>query len=142
MKFSASINISQTKEKVAHFFITPEYQHHFQDGFISKRLTHGTEGEKGAQSKLVYKRLELIETIIENNLPDSFEALYEHKHTTNTMKVTFDELSDGTTQYNSEIHYTQFNGFVINMLVKLCPSMFKKQVMKWMQQFKTFAEAN
>lgn len=140
MKFTASVNINQTKDKVAHYFITPEYQHHFQDGFISKTLLNGTEGKKGAKSKIVYKRLELTETIIENNLPDSFLALYEHKHTTNTMKVTFTKLDDKTTQYDSEIHYTQFNGFLINIIVKLFPSMFKKQVLKWMQQFKRFSE--
>ena len=142
MKFTCSVTINSPRAKVVEYFSNPEYQHHFQDGFISKTLMSGNNGENGSVSKLSYKRLELVETIIENNLPDSFYALYEHKHTTNTMRVTFTELSDARTQYDSEIHYTEFNGFIINALVKLFPSMFKKQVVKWMNQFKTFAESN
>ena len=142
MKFTCSIVINQSRAKIVEFFSKTEYQHHFQDGFISKTLLSGTEGENGSTSKMVYKRLELIETVLENNLPDSFYALYEHKHTTNTMRITFTELNENSTQYDSEIHYTKFNGFIINALVKLFPGMFKKQVLKWMKQFKEFAENN
>ncbi len=142
MKFRSSIEINQNKEKVAEIFVNPDVQHHFQDGFKSKTLLSGEEGKKGAKSKMVYKKLELIETILENNLPDEFYALYEHKYTTNTMKVTFNSLENGSTQYVSEIEYTQFNGFLMKMLSTLFPGMFKKQVIKWMDQFKVYCENN
>ncbi|RKE94708.1 SRPBCC family protein [Ichthyenterobacterium magnum] len=141
MKFTCAIDINAPINYVSELFKNPEYLKYHQDGFISKEHLSGTVGSKAAKSKLTYKRLELIETIITNNLPDEFMALYEHKHTTNTMKVNFEALSDTKTKYISEIEYTAFNGFLINVLVKLFPSMFKKQVYKWMQNFKTFCES-
>ena len=141
MKFTCTVEINAPLDLVAQIFEDPEQQKHFQDGFLSKELLSGTPGDIGAKSRLVYKRLELIETIIENNLPHDFKALYEHKHTTNTMAVNFTVLDYQTTRYSSEIEYTKFNGFVVNVMVKLFPSLFKKQVQKWMNQFKIYVES-
>jgi len=101
MKFTCSIDIHANIDKVIEVFLNPDNLKHFQDGFVAKELISGTPGEKGAKSKMVYKKLELIETIITNNLPDEFFALYEHKHMTNTMKVSFIYLADNKTRYLS-----------------------------------------
>lgn len=140
MTFNLSIDINQNIDKTVAIFSNPESLKHVQDGFISKELISGSEGEIGAKSKMVYEKLELIETIITNNLPEIFEALYEHKYTVNTMKVWFTPLSENETRYHTEIHYTKFNGLLINVMAKLFPSMFKKQVLKWMRKFKGFTE--
>ncbi|MBT8277737.1 MAG: SRPBCC family protein [Bacteroidia bacterium] len=142
MKFEHALKISQHRDKVASYFADPSLLHHFQDGFISKELLEGDKGKTGAKSKMIYKRLELIETILENNLPDSFYALYEHKYTVNTMLVKFQEQDHGSTLYIMEIEYTQFNGFFMKLMAKLMPGMFKKQVLKWMHQFKDYCEKN
>lgn len=140
MRFTCTTDINAPRDRVVSIFLDPKKQHFFQDGFQSKVLLSGSTNSVGAQSKLIYKRLELIETIQINNLPDEFQGLYEHKHTTNTMNVKFIPLSHDTTRYVSEVHYTQFNGFVIKLLVKLFPGMFKKQVQKWINQFKLYVE--
>ncbi|OUR91040.1 hypothetical protein A9Q87_11220 [Flavobacteriales bacterium 34_180_T64] len=141
MKFTCSVNIKAPLNLVTQIFEDPEQQKHFQDGFISKIHISGNKGNKGAVSQLNYKKLELIETIIENNLPNEFRALYEHKHTTNTMYVKFIPIDDYNTQYFTEIEYTKFNGFIINILVTIAPSLFKKQVQKWLNQFKLYVES-
>jgi hypothetical protein len=141
MKFTCTIDINSPKNTVAEMFSNPDNLQYVQEGFISKTLISGKEGEEGAVSKMVYEKLELIETIIKNDLPDEFKALYEHKYTINTMKVQFIVLNDHKTRYNSEIHYTKFNGFMINLMAKLFPSFFKKQVLKWMQLFKEYVES-
>ena len=140
MKFICTTDINAPRDKVVSIFLDPEKQHHFQDGFKAKELISGTTNTVGAKSKLIFKRLELIETIQIYNLPDEFQGLYEHKHTINTMNVKFIPLSNDTTRYVSEVHYTKFNGFVIKLLVKLFPGMFKKQVQKWINQFKIYVE--
>jgi len=140
MKFSCSVSINQHIDKVVDIFSNPDNLKYFQEGFISKENLSGVSGEKGATSKMTYEKLELIETIIKNNLPDEFMALYEHKHMTNTMKVNFIQLTPNKTQYNSEIEYTKFNGLLIKIIAKLFPGMFKKQVLKWMHLFKAYAE--
>jgi uncharacterized membrane protein len=140
MKFKCTIDINKPVEKVVDIFLNPDSLQYTQDGFKSKELISGSLGKEGSKSKLIYEKLELIETILKNDLPDEFLGLYEHKHTTNTMKVWFEALSENSTRYHSEIEYTKFNGVIINILVKLFPSMFKKQVLKWMVKFKDYAE--
>lgn len=140
MKFTLYVDINQSIDKCVTVFSNPNNLKHVQEGFISKELISGDEGDIGAKSKMIYKRLELIETIMTNNLPEMFEALYEHKRTVNTMKVWFTVLNENETRYHTEIHYTKFNGFIINVMAKLFPSMLKKQVLKWMHKFKGFVE--
>ncbi|WP_299885546.1 SRPBCC family protein [uncultured Lacinutrix sp.] len=140
MKFSCSVDIDKTLNKVVDVFLNPDNLKHYQDGFIEKRLISGSAGKKGSKSKMIYKKLELIETIINNDLPEEFYALYEHKHMTNTMKVSFKSLDENKTRYISEIEYTKFNGLFIKMMAKLFPGLFKKQVQKWLNQFKSFVE--
>ncbi len=140
MKFSCSIEIDSPRSNVVDVFSNPENLKYIQEGFISKEHISGTAGEDGAKSKMIYEKLELIETIVNNNLPDKFMALYEHKYTTNTMAVQFIALSDNKTQYICDIEYTKFNGLIIKILAKLFPSFFKKQVLKWMYLMKDYAE--
>ncbi|QRM90473.1 hypothetical protein FG167_14940 [Lacinutrix sp. WUR7] len=141
MKFTCTIDINASRNKVVSVFLDPNKQHHFQDGFIRKELLSGKMNEVGTKSKLIYKKLELIETIELNNLPDAFKGLYEHKHTTNTMHVTFTAINPETTRYVSQIDYIKLNGFIIKILMKLFPGMFKNQVDTWMRQFKTYIES-
>ena len=141
MKFTCSVEIDSPKHTVAQMFADPNNLQYVQEGFKSKTLISGKEGEKGAVSKMIYEKLELIKTIIKNALPDEFLALYEHKYTVNTMKVQFVSLNEHKTRYTSEIHYTKFNGLMIKLMAKLFPGFFKKQVLKWMQLFKVYVES-
>ena len=145
MKFSCSVTINKPKEHVIKYFMNTEYLKEYQEGFLKKELISGPEQEEGSIAKLYYKmgkgHMELTETVIENKLPDYFYAQYYHKHTENTMKTHFKEISDNATQLTSEIHYTAFKGFMIKTLAFLFPGMFKKQVQKWLNNLKTFAES-
>ncbi len=142
MKFTCSIDINANIDKVQFVFLDASKLQYYQDGFRSKTLISGTEGSIGAKSQIVYEKLELMETILTNNLPGEFLALYEHKHMTNTMRVELISIAKDRTQYVTEIEYTKFNGFVIKVIAKLFPSMFKKQVQKWLEQFKNYIENN
>ena len=141
MKFSCHVDIKVPLHKVIDLFENPDNLKEWQDDFISFKPVSGVPGEVGSKSKLIYKKLELIETIIRNELPEEFKANYEHKHMVNTMSCRFKEVDSNTTRLDQEIHYTKFNGFVIKLMAKLFPGMFKKQVQKWLNQFKAFAES-
>ncbi len=140
MEFTCTVDINAPIEKVVELFENPDNLHEWQDGYRSFEHMSGTEGAIGAKSKLIYDRLELIETIIRNELPHEFKATYEHKHMVNTMSCRFSELDTEKTRLEQEIHYTKFNGFMIKLMAKLFPRMFKKQVQKWLNQFKAFVE--
>ena len=82
----------------------------------------------------------LEETIQLYNYPFEKKGLYEHKHISNTQYSMFKDLGNNKTLYVSEVDYIAFHHFIPKLLFKLFPSMFKKMSLKWMKQFKEFAE--
>jgi len=146
MKFTCSIIINQPRSRVVELFSNPKYLKHYQDNFIKKELVSGNAGETQAISKLYYKMgkgtMELTETIVNNNLPESFHGHYHHKHMDNTMDSYFEALDSTVTKYTAKIHYTAFRGFMAKTMAFFFPFVFKKQVDKWMKNFKTFVEEN
>lgn len=144
MKIKGSIEINKSTKVVTEIFADPSTLKEYQDGFRKKVLIRGQLGEEGAVSKMYYaqgkREMELTETIISNHLPDSFEAHYHHKHMDNTMKCTFVPLGDHQTRYDYEIVYTRINWLMPRLMAILFPSVYRKQVEKWMRQFKDFTE--
>lgn len=146
MKFLCTVTILAPKEEVVALFLNSKYLHKWQVGFISKELTLGEKYQVGAQSKIKYKmgkgEMVLIETILENDLPNSLKGNYHHSSTENTMLNTFTEIDDNTTKYEAEIEYTRFTGLIVKTMKTLFPFVFKKQVQKWMDNFKRFVEVS
>ncbi|NNC45375.1 MAG: SRPBCC family protein [Winogradskyella sp.] len=144
MKIKGSIDIKKPRAVVVHYFADPKYLSNYQDGFIKKELISGEPGKEGAVSKMNYRygkrEMELIETITTNNLPDRFAANYVHKQMENTMVCTFTEINDQLTRYNYEVHYTLIKWFMPKLMALLFPSVYRKQIEKWMSQFKSFVE--
>ena len=144
MKFQCSIIVNQPLDRVVELFANPKYLGEYQDGFVSKQLISGTQGQNGAVSKMLYKdgkrEMELTETIVDNQLPEKFEANYHHKHMDNMMRCYFIPQGDHQTLYETEIEYTAFRGFLPKIMATLFPGMFKRQVQGWLDNFKAFAE--
>ncbi len=143
MKYSCSVTINLPIDKTVVLWNDENNFKEWQDGFKSIELLSGFKNTKGAKSKILFEgkmKMELLETIISNNLPDAKVGLYEHIHMTNTQTSRFIEMDEHTTQYISEVEYINFNGILIKLMAKLFPSKFKSQSQKWMNQFKEFAE--
>ncbi len=144
MNYTCTIDIDLSIERVVQLWTDEQFFEKWQDGFKSISLFEGQKDAIGAKSRILLaqgnRKMELIETIISNNLPDEKKALYVHKHMTNTQTTRFQELSPNQTRYISEVEYTKFNGFMPNLMARLFPGVFKKQSQKWMNQFKAFAE--
>jgi uncharacterized membrane protein len=143
MKYTCSITINLPITKTVSLWKDENNFKEWQDGFKSIELLSGTKNTKGAKSKILFEgkqKMELLETVITNDLPNEKIGLYEHVHMTNTQTSRFVAIDENTTQYISEVEYTQFNGFMIKVFAKLFPSKFKAQSQKWMNQFKVFAE--
>lgn len=144
MKYTCTIDLDLPLEKVIRLWENENHFDKWQDGFQSIELLEGEPGAIGAKSRIFFQHgkmtMELIETILSNNLPQEKKALYEHIHMTNTQTTSFESLSENQTLYISKVEYTKFNGFKPKLMAKLFPGMFKKQSQKWMKQFKAFAE--
>ncbi len=144
MKFKSSIDIAKPIALVTKIFANPENLKEFQEGFQKKELISGTAGQNGAVSKMYYaygkRTMELVETITANNLPDSFEAHYHHKHMDNTYKCTFTPVDENTTRYETETVYTRIDWIMPRLMFIFFKSMYRKQGEKWMNNFKVFVE--
>lgn len=144
MTFEGFIDINKPQEEVARIFANPDNLKHYQDGFIKKELISGQSGTSGAISKMYYKYgkrdMVLTETIVKNNLPHSFEAQYHHKHMDNSLTSEFIVLDEHKTRYKYYGSYTRISWVMPKLIAILYPKLYKKQVEKWMRQFKTFVE--
>jgi hypothetical protein len=116
----------------------------WMQGLQSFELISGVAGQPGAKSRLVIKsgkrELEMIETILTRNLPEEFSGTYETRGVLNKVTNRFVKLSEAKTKYIAE-HEFQFSGFM-KIIGFLMPSAMKKQSVKYMLDFKMFAESN
>ncbi len=143
MKYTCTVEINLPVDTVAALWDNENNFKEWQDGFESIEHLSGISNSKGAKSKIVLngkRKIELLETIISNDLPREKIALYEHIHMTNTQTTRFREIEQNKTQYISEVEYTIFSNFMVKLMTKLFPNKFKQQSQKWMNQFKEFAE--
>ena len=144
MKFSCQVTIDRPLNRVIELFNSVENLKEWQDGFVSFEHLSVEPGEVGAKSKLVYlmgnRKMELIETILVNDLPEEFTGRYLSSATTNTMRNRFTALDEQKTRWEANIEYSELKGFMIKIMGFFFPGMFKKQTQKWLNQFKAFAE--
>ncbi len=143
MKYTCKVEINAPIEMVVALWENEDHFEEWQDGFHSIELLSGEKNQVGAKSRILItspQKIELIETILKNNLPEEKTGLYEHIHMTNTQTSRFEKLGENKTVYISEVEYTKFNGAMIKLMAKIMPGKFKAQSQKWMDQFKAFVE--
>ena len=144
MKFEGSIEINQSRDKVVALFRDVDHLANWQEGFEKRETIKGSGDDVDSVNNLFYsfkdQKMELTETILSNNLPDSFEAFYHHKHMDNTMKCTFTAIEEDKTLYRSEVEYTRINWFLPRMMAIMFPGVYRKQARKWMLNFKQLSE--
>lgn len=142
MKYTTEIEINKPIEKVIELFDNADNMSKWMEGLVSFEHLSGTPGQVGAKSKLKFKmgkrELEMIETVTVRNLPDEFSGIYEAKGVVNSVKNKFVDLPNSKTKYISEQEF-QFKGFM-KVIAFLMPGAFKKQSMKYLNDFKKFAE--
>ena len=114
----------------------------WQRGLVSFEPISGEPGQPGAKSNLVYqmgkRRIEMVETILTRELPDRFDGTYDAPSVHNVVKNRFLELGPTRTKWVSENEF-HFRGFmkIIGLLFR---GAFPKQSLKYMEDFKAFAE--
>lgn len=116
---------------------------HWQRGLMGYKMLSGTPGKEGAKMELHYqmgkREVVMIETIIKEELPDLWHATYDAKGVHNFQKNFFHELENSKTRWVSETEF-EFSGIFMKLMGRLMPKAFKKQTLKFMEDFKAFAE--
>ncbi|NRA91324.1 MAG: SRPBCC family protein [Psychroserpens sp.] len=120
-----------------------ENMKHWQRGLKLLEHLSGNPGELGSRLKLTYdfgkRKVEIIETITKSNFPHEFHASYNAPGMNNIQENYFSQTSEGYTEWKSVNKFVPLN-FKMRALIFLMPKVFKKQSMKYMQDFKNFAE--
>jgi len=142
MKYTVDIIIDLPRPKVIQLFDNPDNMHKWQPDLVSFDPISGDPGQPGAKSKLHYKmgkrEIEMIETVTKNDLPSEMAGTYETKGVFNIISNRFEEISEKQTRWVSENEF-QFSGFMKLMGIFM-KGAFPKQTLKFMNQFKTYAE--
>ena len=146
MKYTNEIEINKPIDKVIELFDNADNLSKWMEGLQSFEHISGTPGQVGAKSKLKFKvrnrEMELIETVTVRNLPKEFSGTYEAangKGALNIVRNEFVKLSPSKTKYISESEF-QFKGFMV-VVAALMKGAFKKQSLKYITNFKKFAES-
>ena len=143
MKYSTEIDIQLPLNKVITLFDNPDNLKHWQPNLVSFEPVSGETGQPGAKSKLVYqrgkRRIEMIETITERDLPKAFSGSYETKGVFNTQQNTFIALDGHTTKWYAKTDF-KFSGVMKVVALFMGMGAFRKETMKFQEQFKAFAE--
>lgn len=144
MKYTSEVIIDLPVNKVIELFDNSDNMFKWQKGLQSFDHVSGTPGEEGAVSKLKFKtkkrEMEMQETIMKKNLPESFNFLFEAKGVQNWNDNRFESISDGQTKWRQS---NVFKGKgMIKVFMTIMPGMFRKQTLQYMNDFKTFAESS
>ncbi|GAB4168590.1 MAG: hypothetical protein Kow00108_01740 [Calditrichia bacterium] len=144
MQYTLDIVIDLPRDRVIDLFDNPDNLKKWQPDLLSFTHLEGDPGQPGAKSLLKYrwgkKEMEMIETIVSRNLPDHFSGIYEAGGVWNKVSNKFEETEDGRTRWIVDNEF-QFKG-LYKLMGFFMPGSFKKQTLKYMHQFKAFAETH
>jgi len=142
MKYTIEIVVNVPREEFIKKMDNAENMKHWQRGLIGYEQLSATPGEEGSRMSLSYemgkRKMDMVETIIKKNLPEELHMTYDTKGVHNIQKNFFKDEGDKT-RWISESEF-QFSGFGMKLMGFLMPGAFKKQSLKYMQDFKAFAE--
>ena len=144
MQYTCEIVINQPREKVIDLFEDLAYIKEWQPTFVRVEPISGELGATGSTSNMVYKRgkgeMTMLETIVNNNLPDTFVATYDvpSPKVHNIVENRFEEVGANQTRWIIDCEF-QF-GLMMSVMSVFMRGTFRKETENTMKNFKAFAE--
>ncbi|MGB5376741.1 SRPBCC family protein [Muriicola sp.] len=143
MKYITEIVIHLPLSEFIKKLNNPDNLKHWQKDLISYRHLSGNPGVEGSRMELIYKmgkrEVVLIETILTRNLPHELHVTYDAKGVHNIQHNYFKAIGEDSSKWISESEF-RFNGFFMKLMAFMMPGIFKKQSVKYLKDFKAFAE--
>jgi len=144
MRYACEIVVEVPRERFIELFDNPDNLRHWQPELVSFAPISGTPGQPGAQSRLIYRMgsrtVEMVETVTVRDLPDEFSGTYDAKGVHNVVSNHFTVAGPNgqATRWSMTTEF-QCKGFM-RLMTWLMPGAFKRQTMKFLTNFKNFAE--
>ncbi len=143
MEYTITVDIDCPREEVVRLLDDTDNMPKWQPGLLRWEHLRGEPGQAGAQMKLYYemgnRKLEMIETILKRDLPETLNAAYEASGVTNIQHNRFEPIDDQRTRWIS-VNEFKFKG-LMRVMGLFMRSAFPKQTRRIMESFKAFAES-
>jgi len=143
MTYTSQIILELPLKQFATMFYNHDNLKHWHRGIESIEHVSGEPGEIGAKMKLNYnlkkRKIYLLETVVENNLPYAMHFHYDSKGMHNIQQNYFSQTPEGFTKWVCKNKFIPTN-FSMYLMTKLTPKSFKEQTMIYLKDFKNFAE--
>lgn len=143
MKYTSEILIELPLKEFLNKLRNYNNMKYWQRGLESYEHISGELGSLGAKIKLNYRfgnrKICLIETITHSDFPNEYHVFHDTEGLHNIHQNYFEELPNGTTKwvFKSECIPTSFSMSVKTLLM---PRLYKNQTLKYLKDFKNFAE--
>ena len=115
MHYTVETEIDLPRERVIGLFDNTENLKRWQRGLQVFEPLEGEPGQPGARSRMVFqmgkRKLEIVETITERDLPDAFAGTYDTKGVHNVVNNRFVAVTPEKTRWISENEF-RFSGFM------------------------------
>lgn len=142
MRYTEEIEIALPRDEVVRLFTDMASMPKWQKGLQSVELLSGEQGQVGARSRFVFltgrRRMEMIETITHNSLPEAFHASYDAKGVHNVCENYLYEVGPDRTHWVTP-NVFEFSG-PMRLIGLLFGRSFPKETRAQMRRFKAFAE--
>jgi len=143
LKYEIEVIIDAPPSKVVELMDNPDNMKHWQPGLTGYELLDSEPDQPSAKIRLDYdmngRKMSLVETIEKNKLPDYFSGIYECDGVWNRVENWFEEVDENATSWRSNVEF-RFETFGMKLMGFFMPFAFKKQSLKFMENFKKFVE--
>ncbi|QDC25259.1 SRPBCC family protein [Georgenia yuyongxinii] len=142
MRYTEEIEIALPRDEVVRLFTDLASLPKWQKGLQSVGLLSGEAFQVGARTRLVFltgkRRMEMIETITHNALPEALHAVYDTKGVHNVCENYLTEVAPDRTRWVTP-NVFEFSG-PMRIIGLLFGRSFSKETREQMRRFKEFAE--
>lgn len=144
MKYTVEVDIDRPLKEVVEKFDNQDNYSSWMKGLESFENIEGKQGQEGSKTKFIFKmgkrNMEMIETVLKRDLPKQYVVSYEVNGVYNEVDNRFDKIDDHKTLYTTQ-QYFKFKG-MMKILAFFIGKSFKKQSLKYANDFKKFVEEN
>jgi hypothetical protein len=142
MRYQVLVDIDLPLEIVIEEFRNTENYYDWMKGL--KKLDHikGEPGKEGSETYLHFdtgkRKMKMLEKVLKNDLPDSYLVSYEVNGVHNEVDNHFESIGPNQTRYTTD-NLFEFKG-IMKAMAFLMKGTFKKQSLKYLNDFKIFVE--
>tara|TARA_B100000508_G_C11465688_1_gene282159 strand:- start:16556 stop:16993 length:438 start_codon:yes stop_codon:yes gene_type:complete len=142
MRYEVLVDIDLPIDEVVEKFRNTENYYDWMKGLEKIEHVKGEPGEKGAENYLYFntgkRKMKMLEKVLRSDLPKSYLVSYEVNGVYNEVDNHFEKIDETTTRYTTD-NLFEFKG-IMKLMAFFMKSAFKKQSLKYLNDFKKFVE--